>query len=81
MAEEDRLVSFFVYSLFVYPATNYIVAPQRKYPKWKGALYAVLFLLAVSALHMVGFLSVRVVVNSVHRFIGAFCLMSLIAGL
>jgi hypothetical protein len=54
MAESgDQLVSFFVYSLFVYPVTNYIVAPQRKYPKWKAAFYAVLFLLAVSTLHMV----------------------------
>eukprot|EP01032_Pedospumella_encystans_P015473 gene15473-17693_t len=49
----DQLVSFFAYSLFVYPVTNYIVSPQRKYPRWKAALYAVVFLLAISTLHMV----------------------------
>ena len=49
----DQLVSFFLYSLFIYPVTNYIVSPQRKYPKWKAALYAVLFLAGVAALHMV----------------------------
>ena len=52
----EQLVSFFIYSLFVYPVTNYIVAPQRKYPKWKAALYAVLFLLAISIIHVVCYL-------------------------
>ena len=56
MAADDgssQLISFFVYSLFIYPITNYLVSPTRSYPRWKGAIYAVLFLLAVSTLHMV----------------------------
>mmetsp|Transcript_21976 Transcript_21976/g.36812 ORF Transcript_21976/g.36812 Transcript_21976/m.36812 type:complete len:391 (-) Transcript_21976:117-1289(-) len=48
----EQLISFFVYSLFVYPVTNYLVSPQRSYPRWKAALYAVVFLLVVSTLHM-----------------------------
>lgn len=49
----EQLVSFFLYSLFIYPVTNYIVSPQRKYPRWKAALYAILFLAGVATLHLV----------------------------
>jgi hypothetical protein len=49
----EQLVSFFLYSLFIYPVTNYIVSPQRKYPRWRAASYAIIFLLTVSTLHMV----------------------------
>ena len=59
----DQLVSFFLYSLFIYPVTNYIVSPQRKYPKWKAALYAVLFLAGVAALHMVS-----LIFNCVNKY-------------
>ena len=52
----EHLVSFFLYSLFIYPITNYIVSPQRKYPRWKAALYAVLFLGAVATIHLVRWL-------------------------
>jgi len=59
MSEDDsinQLASFFIYSLFVYPVTNYIVSPQRNYPKWKAALYVVLFLATVATIHLVSFL-------------------------
>lgn len=49
----EQLVSFFLYSLFIYPVTNYIVSPQRKYPRWRSAAYAIIFLIVVAALHMV----------------------------
>jgi hypothetical protein len=50
---EEQLVSFFLYSLFIYPVTNYLVSPTRAYPRWKGACYAILFLALISAAHMV----------------------------
>jgi hypothetical protein len=53
----EQLVSFFLYSLFIYPVTNYIVSPQRKYPRWRAAAYAIIFLLTVSTLHMVVFVT------------------------
>lgn len=49
----EQLISFFLYSLFIYPITNYLISPHRSYPKWKGALYAITFLLGVAVLHMV----------------------------
>jgi hypothetical protein len=52
-------VSFFLYSLFIYPVTNYLVSPKRSYPRWKGACYAMLFLVAISSVHMVRGLDVR----------------------
>jgi hypothetical protein len=48
----DQLISFFAYSLFIYPATNWLVSPQRGFPKWRAALHAGLFLLLVSSFHM-----------------------------
>lgn len=49
----EQLVSFFLYSLFVYPVTNYIITAHKNSSRWKGALYAIAFLLSVSVLHMV----------------------------
>eukprot|EP01038_Epipyxis_sp_PR26KG_P015673 gene15673-21199_t len=48
----EQLISFFLYSLFIYPVTNYIISPKRGLPKWKSALYAMLFLAAVTIIHM-----------------------------
>ena len=56
---EEQLVSFFLYSLFIYPVTNYLVSPKRSYPRWKGACYAMLFLVAISSVHMVRGLDVH----------------------
>ena len=52
MSTEEQLVSFFAYSFFIYPVTNYLISPSRPYRRWQGALYAVLFLLLVSVLHL-----------------------------
>eukprot|EP01035_Chromulina_nebulosa_P018450 gene18450-24157_t len=52
MSSEDQLVSFFLYSFFIYPITGYLVSSHRKYPRWHGAVYAVLFLLAIALFHM-----------------------------
>lgn len=49
----EQLVSFFLYSMLIYPITNYIVSPKRRYPKWKAALYAIGFLGLVSTIHLV----------------------------
>ena len=49
---EEQLVSFFLYSLFIYPVTNYLVSAKRAYPRWKGACYAILFLAIISTVHM-----------------------------
>jgi hypothetical protein len=54
-SEAEHLASFFIYSFFVYPITNYIVSPQRKYPRWKAVLYAIIFLAGVSYLVLVRF--------------------------
>lgn len=56
MAEDDsgdQLVSFFLYSLFIYPVTNYLVSPQRKYSRWRAIFYAVAFLGIVTTVHIV----------------------------
>lgn len=49
---EDQLVSFFAYSFFIYPVTNYLISPARNYPRWRGAVYAIVFLLSISLLHI-----------------------------
>lgn len=52
---EEQLISFFAYSFFIYPVTNYLVSPHREYNKksqWKGVVYAILFLATLSTLHM-----------------------------
>ena len=51
-SQEEQLISFFVYSMFIYPISNYLVSAQRPYPRWKGAVYAMLFLLAISGCHI-----------------------------
>jgi len=48
---EEQLISFFAYSMFIYPVTNYLVSPKRKYSRWLGAVYAMLFLVAISMCH------------------------------
>ena len=48
MSTEEQLISFFAYSLFIYPVTNWLVSPQRSYSRWKGALYAIIFLGGIS---------------------------------
>ena len=53
MSTEEQLISFFAYSMFIYPVSNYLVSPKRQYPRWKGALYAILFLAAISGLHII----------------------------
>lgn len=45
-------MAFFAYSFFIYPVTNYLISPARPYRRWQGALYAVLFLVLVSVLHL-----------------------------
>lgn len=52
-SSEDQLVSFFVYSFFIYPITGYLVSPHRKYPKWLGAIYAITFLVVIALIHIV----------------------------
>jgi len=49
----EQLVSFFLYSLFVYPVTNYIINAYKSSSRWRGAFYAIAFLFSVSVLHMV----------------------------
>ena len=49
----EQLVHFFAYSLFIYPITNWLVSPHRTYPRWKGALYAAIFLLGITVAQMV----------------------------
>lgn len=49
----DQLANFFLYSLFVYPVANYIVAPQRKYPRWQAITYAIIFFMIVAYVHLV----------------------------
>ncbi len=49
----DQLANFFLDSLFVYPVANYIVHPQRKYPKWQAITYAVIFFMVVAYVHLV----------------------------
>ena len=50
---EEQLISFFLYSMFIYPVTNYLVSSKRSYARWKGALFAILFLATISVAHMV----------------------------
>ena len=50
---EEQLVSFFLYSMFIYPVTNYLVSPKRTYSRWKGAFYAIFFLALISTCHVV----------------------------
>ena len=52
MSQEEQLISFFVYSMFIYPVTNWLVSPKRPYARWKGATYAMLFLIAISGCHI-----------------------------
>mmetsp|Transcript_3747 Transcript_3747/g.5808 ORF Transcript_3747/g.5808 Transcript_3747/m.5808 type:complete len:359 (+) Transcript_3747:77-1153(+) len=52
MSSEDQLVSFFSYSVFVYPVAGYLVSPQRPYKRWKGIVLAVLFLSAISSVQL-----------------------------
>ena len=52
MSQEEQLITFFVYSMFIYPCTNWLVSPKRPYAKWKGATYAMLFLVAISGCHI-----------------------------
>ncbi len=53
MSTEEQLISFFAYSFLIYPITNYLVSPHRKYKRFYGVLYAIAFLGIVSYLHMV----------------------------
>jgi preprotein translocase subunit Sec63 len=41
---EEQLISFFAYSMLIYPITSYLISSKRGYSRWKGAIYAVLFL-------------------------------------
>lgn len=50
---ENQLITFFLYSLVIHPIANYIISPKRKYPRWRGILYTIIFLLSVSILHHV----------------------------
>jgi curved DNA-binding protein CbpA len=38
--------------MFVYPVTQWLVSPQRKYSRTKGVIFAILFMASVSALHI-----------------------------
>lgn len=49
---DDAVISYFGYSFFVYPVTNYLVSAARPWKRWKGALFAVVFLAAVSCVHI-----------------------------
>lgn len=49
----DQLLSFLLYSLFVYPLTNYILSPQRNLPRWKAILFATSFLVLVTYIQLV----------------------------
>eukprot|EP01041_Mallomonas_annulata_P000918 gene918-1781_t len=53
MSSEEQLISFFAYSMFIYPVTNYLVSPKRKYSRWMGAFYAMGFLVLISCCHVV----------------------------
>ena len=50
---EEQLFSFFAYSIFVYPAANYLASSQRKYGSFWRIAYTILFLGAVAWLHIV----------------------------
>ena len=52
MSDTDQLISFFAYSFFIYPVINFLVSPKRPYAKWKGAIYAGIFLAAISGMHI-----------------------------
>lgn len=52
-SQEEQLISFFAYSMFIYPVINYLVSPKRPYARWKGALYAMLFLGLISGVHII----------------------------
>lgn len=56
MSTEEQLISFFAYSFLIYPITNYLVSPQRKYSRVYGVLFAILFLSLTSYLHLVSLL-------------------------
>ena len=53
MSQEEQLISFFAYSMFIYPVTNYLVSPKRNYARWKGVLYAIFFLAFISGCHII----------------------------
>ena len=53
MSSEDQLVSFIAYSFLIYPITGYLVSPSRPYPRWQGAIYAIIFLFTIAIAHMV----------------------------
>ena len=50
---EEQLISFFAYSMFIYPVTAWLVSPRRSYGRWKGAIYAMLFLAAIFFVQLV----------------------------
>jgi hypothetical protein len=53
---ESQLASFFLYSFMIYPATNYLLSPQRQYNqkhgRWRGIFYAVAFLALIAGAQM-----------------------------
>ena len=50
---EEQLISFFAYSFLIYPITNYLVSPQRRYKRFYGVIFAILFLGTISYIQMV----------------------------
>ena len=58
--EEQQLFSFFMYSMLVYPVTNYLVSHDRKYSKMTGVALAIGFLILVFYLSMVYFDLIRI---------------------
>jgi hypothetical protein len=50
---EEQLISFFGYSMFIYPVTAWLVSPKRNYTRTRGAIYAILFLIAVFLIQLV----------------------------
>jgi hypothetical protein len=54
----DQLISFVLYSMFIYPITNYLLAKKRPYKRWRGVVYTILFLIFVSGLQMVDIMQI-----------------------
>jgi hypothetical protein len=51
----DQLISFLLYSVVVYPLTNYILSPERGIPKWRAIVLATGLLAIVAYLQLVSF--------------------------
>lgn len=39
-SQDEQLISFFVYALFIYPVTDYLISPSRSWSRWNGIMYA-----------------------------------------